>query len=112
MFCTSHLLAACVFLTLLQHQLDNFLSKHATQSFILQLAHFFSRPVGNVNTLFTAHFQGTGNVLLDMEQQLQANSIRIKVLEQENTALHSSLVKLKEKVPKNGSRVGLIKFVV
>ncbi|KAM9810427.1 coiled-coil domain-containing protein 157 [Neosynchiropus ocellatus] len=41
--------------------------------------------------------QSTGNVLLDMEQQLQANSIRIKVLERENTSLHTSLVKLKER---------------
>lgn len=60
--------------------------------------------------LFTAHFQGTGNMLLDMEQQLQANSIRIKVLEQENYALHSSLVKLMERAQNNGSRVGLIKI--
>ncbi|KAK2837551.1 hypothetical protein Q5P01_014763 [Channa striata] len=50
--------------------------------------------------------QTTGNVLLDMEQQLQANSIRIKVLEQENTTLHSSLEKLRERaqfINRNGS---------
>ncbi|KAM8864838.1 coiled-coil domain-containing protein 157 isoform 1-T2 [Synchiropus picturatus] len=41
--------------------------------------------------------QSTGNVLLDMEQQFQANSIRIKVLERENVSLHTSLVKLKER---------------
>lgn len=63
---------------------------------------------GYVNTLFIAHFQGTGNVLLDMERQLQANSIRVKVLEQENTALHSSLAKLRETTQNNGSRVRLV----
>lgn len=41
-----------------------------------------------------------------MEQQLQANSIRIKVLEQENTTLHSSLEKLKERAQHNTARVG------
>ncbi|XP_074527055.1 uncharacterized protein ccdc157 [Halichoeres trimaculatus] len=41
--------------------------------------------------------QSTGNVLLDMEQQLQANNIRVKILEQENMTLHTSLVKLRER---------------
>ncbi|KAM9858174.1 coiled-coil domain-containing protein 157 [Aulostomus maculatus] len=41
--------------------------------------------------------QSTGDVLLDMEQQLQANCIRIRVLEQENTALRNSLVRLRER---------------
>nr|XP_019961000.1 PREDICTED: coiled-coil domain-containing protein 157 [Paralichthys olivaceus] len=41
--------------------------------------------------------QSTGNVLLDMEQQMQANCIRIKVLEQENATLHNSLEKLRER---------------
>ncbi|KAM6930919.1 coiled-coil domain-containing protein 157 [Xenentodon cancila] len=40
--------------------------------------------------------QSTGNMLLDMEQQLQANSIRIKILEQENATLHKSLQKLRQ----------------
>ncbi|XP_019132342.2 coiled-coil domain-containing protein 157 isoform X2 [Larimichthys crocea] len=48
--------------------------------------------------------QSTGNVLLDMEQQFQANDIRIKVLEQENLTLHASLVKLRERVHNNASR--------
>ncbi len=56
--------------------------------------------------LFTACFQGTGNVLLDMEQQFQANNVRIKVLEQENTTLHTSLVKLRERAENNATRVG------
>ncbi|XP_057688996.1 coiled-coil domain-containing protein 157-like [Corythoichthys intestinalis] len=45
-----------------------------------------------------AHAQpkSTGNVLLDMEKQLQANYIRIGVLEKENATLHGSLVKLRE----------------
>ncbi|XP_034025320.1 coiled-coil domain-containing protein 157-like [Thalassophryne amazonica] len=41
--------------------------------------------------------QTTGNVLLDMEHQLQANHIRINVLEQENAKLHSSVLKLRER---------------
>lgn len=60
--------------------------------------------------LFMAYFQGTGNVLLDMEQQLQANNIRIKVLEQENTTLHTSLVKLRERTQSNAARVGGLKY--
>ncbi|XP_071338493.1 coiled-coil domain-containing protein 157 isoform X2 [Trachinotus anak] len=44
------------------------------------------------------------NVLLDMEQQLQANSIRIKVLEQENATLRSSLEKLRERAQHNAAR--------
>ncbi|KAG7273789.1 hypothetical protein CRUP_012807 [Coryphaenoides rupestris] len=41
--------------------------------------------------------QSTGNVLFDMEQQLQANQIRIQVLEKENIILHNSLEKIKER---------------
>ncbi|CAL8343256.1 unnamed protein product [Lota lota] len=48
-------------------------------------------------TMHQTQPQSTGNVLFDMEQQLQANHIRIKVLEKENTTLHNSLVKLKER---------------
>ncbi|XP_039875295.1 coiled-coil domain-containing protein 157-like [Simochromis diagramma] len=48
--------------------------------------------------------QSTGNVLLDMQQQLQANSIRIKVLEQENSTLLRSLEKLGERAQHNASR--------
>ncbi|KAL0979491.1 hypothetical protein UPYG_G00185810 [Umbra pygmaea] len=39
--------------------------------------------------------QSTGDVLGDMEQQVQANCVRITVLEQENSRLNSSLVKLR-----------------
>ncbi|XP_041855041.1 coiled-coil domain-containing protein 157 isoform X2 [Melanotaenia boesemani] len=41
--------------------------------------------------------QSTGDMLLDMEQQMQANSVRMKVLEQENATLHKCLEKLKQK---------------
>ncbi|KAL2092152.1 hypothetical protein ACEWY4_011950 [Coilia grayii] len=41
--------------------------------------------------------QSTGDVLGDMEQQLQANCLRIRVLEKENTTLRSSLDKLRER---------------
>lgn len=40
-------------------------------------------------------FAGTGNIAEDMEKQLQANDIRIGVLEQENTRLRAALAKLK-----------------
>ncbi|XP_047447040.1 coiled-coil domain-containing protein 157 isoform X2 [Mugil cephalus] len=54
--------------------------------------------------LAQAQPQSTGNVLLDMEQQMQANSIRIKVLEQENAALRRSLEKLGERAQHNSIR--------
>ncbi|NWI27410.1 CC157 protein, partial [Sula dactylatra] len=40
-------------------------------------------------------FESTGSLTKDMEKQLQANSIRISVLEQENTRLRSALAKVK-----------------
>uniref|UniRef100_A0A8B9SWV6 Coiled-coil domain-containing protein 157 n=1 Tax=Anas platyrhynchos TaxID=8839 RepID=A0A8B9SWV6_ANAPL len=40
-------------------------------------------------------FESTGNIAEDMEKQLQANDIRIRVLEQENTRLRAALAKLK-----------------
>lgn len=42
---------------------------------------------------------------MDMEQQVLANSIRIRVLEQENVTLHNSLVKLKERAQQNAAEV-------
>uniref|UniRef100_A0A8C3L8D3 Uncharacterized protein n=1 Tax=Chrysolophus pictus TaxID=9089 RepID=A0A8C3L8D3_CHRPC len=40
-------------------------------------------------------FESTGNITEDMEKQLQANHIRIGVLEQENTRLRAALAKVK-----------------
>ncbi|KAF1404970.1 hypothetical protein FQV24_0002238, partial [Spheniscus mendiculus] len=40
-------------------------------------------------------FESTGSLTEDMEKQLQANSIRISVLEQENVRLRSALAKVK-----------------
>lgn len=60
-----------------------------------------------LNTMFTVKFQGTGSVFLDMEKQLQANIIRIKVLGQENTSLHSAIEKLRQSAQRNASEVGL-----
>uniref|UniRef100_A0A3Q2PBY3 Uncharacterized protein n=1 Tax=Fundulus heteroclitus TaxID=8078 RepID=A0A3Q2PBY3_FUNHE len=48
--------------------------------------------------------QSTGNLIMDMEQQQQANSLRIKVLEQENATLHKSLEKLRQKATFNATR--------
>lgn len=76
--------------------------------FLKQLRCEHCSHTGYVNMLYIAHFQGTGNVLLDMERQLQANSVRVQVLEQENSALHSSLGKLRERTQSNGSRVRLV----
>ncbi|CAB1321836.1 unnamed protein product, partial [Coregonus sp. 'balchen'] len=41
--------------------------------------------------------------LYDMEQQLQANCVRIRVLEQENSTLRSSLVKLRDRAQHGAS---------
>ncbi|XP_036382053.1 coiled-coil domain-containing protein 157 [Megalops cyprinoides] len=56
-------------------------------------------PAGN------AQPQSTGDVLKDMEQQLKANCVRIRVLEQENATLCSSLGKLKERAQLRDLRV-------
>ncbi|RVE68469.1 hypothetical protein OJAV_G00092190 [Oryzias javanicus] len=52
--------------------------------------------------------QTTGNVLLDMERQLQANSIRVNILQQENTTLHKSLQKLRKAAQPNCSKKSLL----
>ncbi|XP_077378521.1 coiled-coil domain-containing protein 157 isoform X3 [Festucalex cinctus] len=49
-----------------------------------------------LSPLAYAQPKSTGNVRLDMEQQLQANYIRIGVLEKENATLYGSLVKMRE----------------
>ncbi|XP_069070727.1 coiled-coil domain-containing protein 157 isoform X2 [Pleurodeles waltl] len=43
-----------------------------------------------------AHVESSGNIAEDMERQLQANCIRINVLEEENTRLRTMLSKLRE----------------
>ncbi|KAK9522475.1 hypothetical protein VZT92_018936 [Zoarces viviparus] len=48
--------------------------------------------------------KSTGNVLMDMEQQLQVNNLRIKILEQENITLYTSLVKLRQRSQHNATR--------
>ncbi|KAL6456262.1 hypothetical protein MHYP_G00348050 [Metynnis hypsauchen] len=50
--------------------------------------------------------QSTGDVLCDMEQQLKANSVRIRVLEQENTTLTNSLAKLRDTGQTRGDQPG------
>ncbi|XP_029960399.1 coiled-coil domain-containing protein 157 [Salarias fasciatus] len=60
----------------------------------------------DLTPLAHAQPQTTGNVVLDMKQQLQANSIRIEVLDQENVTLQQSLFKLKERARQNATRVG------
>lgn len=45
-----------------------------------------------------------------MEQQMQANVIRIKVLERENSMLHGSLEKLRERAQHNAKTVGWMKI--
>ncbi|KAM9281833.1 coiled-coil domain-containing protein 157-like [Morus bassanus] len=51
-------------------------------------------------------FESTGSLTEDMEKQLQANSIRISVLEQENARLRSALAKMKVAAEK-----GVLKLV-
>lgn len=50
-------------------------------------------------------FQGTGSVLLDMENQLQANIVRIQILGQENASLHSAIEKLRQRAQRNATEV-------
>lgn len=45
----------------------------------------------------------TGDVMCDMEQQLKANSVRIRILQQENTTLSNSLARLKDREEKQRS---------
>lgn len=45
----------------------------------------------------------TGDVMCDMEQQLKANSVRIRVLQQENASLSNSLDRLKDREEKQRS---------
>ncbi|XP_067269404.1 coiled-coil domain-containing protein 157 [Pseudorasbora parva] len=47
--------------------------------------------------------QTTGDVMCDMEQQLKANSLRIRVLQQENASLSNSLARLKDREEKQRS---------
>uniref|UniRef100_A0A8C3ACU5 Uncharacterized protein n=1 Tax=Cyclopterus lumpus TaxID=8103 RepID=A0A8C3ACU5_CYCLU len=57
-----------------------------------------------LSPLTQAQPKSTGNVLLDMEQQLQANTIRTKILEQENTTLYTSIVKLRQRAHDKATR--------
>ncbi|KYO31819.1 coiled-coil domain-containing protein 157 [Alligator mississippiensis] len=50
-------------------------------------------------------FESTGNVAEDMEKQLQANNIRINILEQENSRLRTALVKMREAAKQGALRL-------
>ncbi|XP_043925673.1 coiled-coil domain-containing protein 157-like [Protopterus annectens] len=50
----------------------------------------------DLNIPTEAQFESTGDIVVDMEKQLQANSIRISILEEENARLRKSLSKLKQ----------------
>ncbi|XP_019394812.1 PREDICTED: coiled-coil domain-containing protein 157 isoform X1 [Crocodylus porosus] len=52
-----------------------------------------------------AQFESTGNVAEDMEKQLQANNIRINILEQENFRLRTALVKMREAAKQGALRL-------
>ncbi|KAM6051871.1 coiled-coil domain-containing protein 157 isoform 3-T5 [Theristicus caerulescens] len=54
-----------------------------------------------------AQFESTGSLTEDMEKQLQANSIRISVLEQENARLRSALAKVKAAAEQGVLKKGL-----
>ena len=49
---------------------------------------------------------GSGNVTDDMERQVQANDIRIQVLQEENGRLQSMLSKIREVAQQGGLKVG------
>uniref|UniRef100_A0A8C0G3J7 Coiled-coil domain-containing protein 157 n=1 Tax=Chelonoidis abingdonii TaxID=106734 RepID=A0A8C0G3J7_CHEAB len=52
-------------------------------------------------------FECTGNITDDMEKQLQANNIRISVLEEENSRLRTALAKMKEAAQQGVLKVSL-----
>lgn len=49
----------------------------------------------------------SGNVTEDMERQVQANDVRIRVLQEENGRLQSMLSKIHEVAQQGGLKVGL-----
>ncbi|NXA37955.1 CC157 protein, partial [Eudromia elegans] len=53
-----------------------------------------------------AQFESTGNLAEDMEKQLQANNIRLSVLEQENVRLRAALAKVKAAAQQGVLKVG------
>ncbi|KAJ8263250.1 hypothetical protein COCON_G00157070 [Conger conger] len=69
------------------------------QDEVLELTHREKLLVAYPELSALAHGppQSTGDVFKDMEQQLLANSMRIRILEQQNATLCSSLVRLKDK---------------
>lgn len=50
---------------------------------------------------------GSSNVTQDMERQVQANDIRIQVLQEENKRLQSMLTKIREVAQQGGLKVNL-----
>ncbi|XP_074869268.1 coiled-coil domain-containing protein 157-like [Carettochelys insculpta] len=52
-----------------------------------------------------AQFESTGDIADDMAKQLQANNIRISVLEEENSRLRMALVKMKEAAQQGALRL-------
>ncbi|XP_051021137.1 coiled-coil domain-containing protein 157 isoform X3 [Acomys russatus] len=52
-----------------------------------------------------AHIQNSGNVTQDMERQVQANDIRIQVLQEENRRLQSMLTKIREVAQQGGLKM-------
>nr|XP_020656502.1 coiled-coil domain-containing protein 157-like [Pogona vitticeps] len=52
-----------------------------------------------------AQFESTGDVMEDMGKQLQANNIRISILEEENARLRTALTKMKEVTQLEGPKL-------
>lgn len=48
----------------------------------------------NFNVMLVFFLSGTGDILRDMENQVEANSLRIKILEEQNSILRRSISKL------------------
>ncbi|GAB5579219.1 coiled-coil domain-containing protein 157 isoform X1 [Prionailurus iriomotensis] len=55
-----------------------------------------------------AQIPSSGNVTDDMERQVQANDIRIRVLQEENGRLRSMLSKIREVAQQGGLKVGIL----
>ncbi|XP_028566696.2 coiled-coil domain-containing protein 157-like [Podarcis muralis] len=52
-----------------------------------------------------AQYEGTGDVMEDMGKQLQANNIRISILEEENSRLRTAVAKMREAAQQEGPKL-------
>jgi hypothetical protein len=59
---------------------------------MLRISH--ALDVSSIFFVLIFHYSGTGDILLDMENQVKANIVRIQLLETQNDGLRNSIRKL------------------